>query len=273
MQAFMATENGDTVERALAAAIAAADEVAKSRLAAMRHLLESHPRALGTIRAVLHRLDHDRRAPSPEAAVADIAAQFDQVAEEYAEAAVALYALGDPALLEAATAEVVMRMVEWSLVGREHQVLEIGCGIGRFVAALAPHVAAVTGLDVSPRMIAEARARCAHLENVRLACTPGRDLEVPSASFDFVLAADVFPYLVQAGIAAHHLREAHRVLRPGGSLLILNYSYRGDEALDDAEVEDHAATIGLVPVRTGPAGFTLWDARAYHLRRAADDTR
>ena len=111
----------------------------------------------------------------------------------------ALYSLGSPAILAAATTEVVARLGAWGLLGPEREVLDVGCGIGRFEVALAPQVAAITGIDLSPAMIEAARRRCAGLSNVRLLATGGRDLGAFGAeSFDLVLAVDSFPYLYAA---------------------------------------------------------------------------
>jgi ubiquinone/menaquinone biosynthesis C-methylase UbiE len=149
-------------------------------------------------------------------------------------------------------------------------VLEIGCGIGRFVAALAPHVDHVTGLDMSPEMIARARERCAGLPNVLLGVSSGRDLSgVPDGAIDLILAADVFPYLVQTGaeIVDHHVREAARVLKPGGHLVILNFSYRGDLKRDRSDVAVLAARRGFAFRRSASDDFSLWDAATFLLEK------
>jgi len=81
---------------------------------------------------------------------------------------------------------------------------------------------------------------------------------------DLVYAVDSFPYLVAAGVAATHLAEARRVLRPGGALLILNYSYRDD--LEAARAELSAAP-GFGVVENGSAPFRHWDGRCFLLER------
>ena len=59
---------------------------------------------------------------------------FDRLVATNAEASVALYSLGEPGLLDAATLEVVELLERLGVLGPERQVLDIGCGIGRFVA-------------------------------------------------------------------------------------------------------------------------------------------
>lgn len=256
-------------EQALAEALArAGDGAAEARLARVRDLWRANPGAWALVRDVIDGVDHG--APGGPGAVSAIGAAFDRVAALAPEAGAALYALGDPALLEAATAEIVAWLRARQLVGPATRVLDIGCGIGRVEAALAPEVADITGTDVSGRMVEEAASRLAGLANVRVVQVTGRDLAgFADNAFDLVLAVDSFPYLVQAGpsLAEAHIREAARVLAPGGSLVILNYSYRGDPAADRADLAIGAAAHGLDLAVAGERPFALWDGLAFHLAK------
>jgi ubiquinone/menaquinone biosynthesis C-methylase UbiE len=149
-------------------------------------------------------------------------------------------------------------------------VLDVGCGIGRFERALAPQVGAITGIDVSLSMIAEARRRCHDLANVVLEVCDGRDLSsFADRSIDLVLAVDSFPYLFAAGpaIAARHVRDASRLLRPGGALLILNFSYRGNSEADRADVARLGSANDFVLERRGTSDFALWDGVTFLLSK------
>jgi SAM-dependent methyltransferase len=204
--------------------------------------------------------------------VAAIREQFDQAVALAPEASVALYSLGSPEILDRATSEIIARLRQWGLLRSGIGVLDIGCGIGRIERALAPHVGTITAIDVSPGMIEEARRRCRGLANVRFAQCNGRDLtDFDDRSFDLVLAVDSFPYLFAAdpAIAAQHVRDAARLLRPGGALVILNFSYRGDDAADCSVVEQLASVSGFTIRRSGSRDFTLWDGRTFLLVRPA----
>ena len=230
------------------------------KLDALRALARAHPEAWSTVRAVMAEADHERTDPARWAAV------FDRLARSAPEAGVALYGLGSPELLRAATAEVVARLRDWGLTGAHRTLVELGCGYGRLSLALAGEFGSVLGLDISGAMIAEARARAGADARLRFEQTDGRDLAlVPDASADLILAADVFPYLVMGGpeLAARHVDEAARALKPGGALVILNYSYRGDEAVDRREVGSGFARAGLSLDRNGTRDLDLWDARAF----------
>ena len=117
-------------------------------------------------------------------------------------------------------------------------------------------------------MIAEARRRAVG-PNVAFLQGNGRDLSpLPSDGFDLALAIDVFPYLVATGldVVESNLRECARVLQPQGRLLLFNYSYRGDDHADDAELASLAVQAGLIVVETARP-FRLWDGRLFELRR------
>ena len=147
-------------------------------------------------------------------------------------------------------------------------MLDIGCGIGRVAQALAPRVRSVTGIDMSPGMIEEARHRCADLSNIEFCVCSGRNLaDFADRAFDLVLAVDSFPYLVAAdpAIATRQWPWA-RLLSPGGALAIFNYSYRGDLAADRRDLATLAAAHSLAIERNGTRDFTLWDAATFLLR-------
>ena len=202
--------------------------------------------------------------------IAAIRRQFDSAVATAPEAAVALYSFGDAAILDRATAEIVTRLHEWGLVGPDRTLLDIGCGIGRFERALAASVASITAIDLSPGMIEEARRRCGELTNVGFLCCNGQNLDgFADRSFDLVLAVDSFPYMiaVDPDIAARHVAEAARVLRRGGSLAILNFSYRGDLGQDRAEIGRLAAAYGFTVERAGTRDLALWDGATFLLRR------
>ena len=228
---------------------------------ALRALLRTHRRTIARMRAMLAGMDH--AAPAD---VASIAARFDRAVRLAPEASVAAYSLGDPAILAAATAELVGWLRAEHLVPPGSDVLDLGCGIGRVAAALAPLCRSVLGVDVAAGMIAEARRRHA-APNLSFATIASDGLAgLPAQGFDLVLAVDVFPYLVQAGVAARHVADAARVLRPGGHLAIFNLSYRGPEA-DRADAARWAADQGLGLRLAGAAAFTLWDATAFLLAK------
>lgn len=241
------------------------------RLEKVRALLLGRERQIDALAAqtALTMADHNAFGATPAEGIARIAGFFDRAVAASPEASVALYSLGDPAILAAATAEILEWLETQDLLRPEADVLDLGCGFGRVAGALAPRCRSVMGLDVSAGMIAEARARFGGVENLRFEQTGGEDLgRLDNAMFDLVLAIDSFPYLVQAGasVVRRHLQDAHRILRQQGALVILNLSYEGDD-WDAAHAVEWAASHGFRLALADPAPFRLWDGSAYVLLR------
>jgi ubiquinone/menaquinone biosynthesis C-methylase UbiE len=115
-------------------------------------------------------------------------------------------------LLERLTAHVPPPEIE--------EIIDLGCGTGRFSAALANTFSArVTGIDPSEKMLAEARRKAAG--NVAFRPGSGEALEAADGTVDLVFLSMVFHHLPDpAGTA----REALRVLRPGGFVVVRNSS-------------------------------------------------
>jgi SAM-dependent methyltransferase len=102
-------------------------------------------------------------------------------------------------------------------VTSDQDVVEIGCGVGRLTRALAGRAASVRALDVSGRMLAEARAQNPDLENVEWILGDGTSLApIADASADVVHSYVVFQHIPDPEITLGYVREIGRVLRPGG---------------------------------------------------------
>lgn len=203
--------------------------------------------------------------------IAACARMFDLAATWSPEAAVAGHSLGDPFRLAEATAEAAALLDRLGVLLPGRHLLDLGCGIGRLEEALARRVGAITGVDVSASMLAEARRRCTGLGNVMLHQTSGRDLApFKDATFDAVIAFDSLPYVFMAGgreLAAAVVGEITRVLRPDGDLVVLNLFHRDDPARDLTVAWDLAAEHGLELLRAGTHDLELWDAATFHFRR------
>lgn len=217
-------------------------------------------------------VDSPRPAASVDEGIAFSERLFDWSVQQSEEASVALYSLGNPVLLEQATAEIVTQLRSWGAVTSDTIFLDIGCGIGRLLTALAPEIRAAVGIDVSAEMVKAARRRCEQYDNVTVIKGDGHGLAgVDDAAFDVAVAVDSFPYLRQAGyeLVESFFAEVARVLEPGGKFVILNYSYSDDDAADAREVRALAAAHGFELVVTGERPFQLWDGLAFLMRKPA----
>ncbi|MFC4056672.1 class I SAM-dependent DNA methyltransferase [Planomonospora corallina] len=112
-------------------------------------------------------------------------------------------------------------------------VADVGCGPGRMAAYLHELGVTVSGIDLSPRMVAIARQAYPHLRFTEGSMT---ELDLPDACLGGVLAwysTIHAPPEQLPGVAA----EFHRVLAPGGHLLLAFMS--GDRSMRTVEPYDH----------------------------------
>jgi SAM-dependent methyltransferase len=91
-------------------------------------------------------------------------------------------------------------------------VLDAGMGPGQMCRDLADRGWTVSGLDVSPGMVAHARAKVPEAAE-RIVVGDLRELPFPDGGFDAVVSSGVLDYVPDRAAA---VRELARVLRPGG---------------------------------------------------------
>lgn len=127
--------------------------------------------------------------------------------------------------------QVLARVVEMASPMPDWSALDVATGTGHTALALAPHVASVIGVDLTPEMLAEAERLRAErsIPNVTFRVGDVRRLPFEDGAF----------HLVTCRRAAHHfsnigqaLREMRRVLRAGGRLVIDDRSVPEDDFVD-----------------------------------------
>jgi len=107
-------------------------------------------------------------------------------------------------------------------------VLEIGCGVGRVGKHLAGRCSRWIGADVSPNMLRFAAERLRDFSNVEFVELSGNDLQpISNDSIDVVYCTVVFMHL-EGWDRYGYVKEAFRVLRPGGKLYADNVNLCSD---------------------------------------------
>jgi ArsR family transcriptional regulator len=152
---------------------------------------------------------------------------------------------------------------------------DLGCGTGSLSLSLAPHVAHVHAIDGSPAMLDAARHRLTGQPNVSVAEGSLEALPLADASLDVAVLMLVLHHVAEP---SRVLKEARRVLRDGGRLLIADMcahereeyraqmghvwlgfderSLRGWLSKAEFRTMRHVA-LPVDPAAVGPALFTL----------------
>ena|SRR5688572_15603855 len=96
---------------------------------------------------------------------------------------------------------------------------DLGCGTGQLSESIAPFVSSVIAVDDSSAMLGAARKRLSSLPNVDVRSGRLESLPIEDGSVDAALLFLVMHYVPEPDAA---IAEAHRVLKPGGRLLIVD---------------------------------------------------
>src|SRR5919204_4327052 len=110
------------------------------------------------------------------------------------------------------------------------RVLDIGCGPGYFARMLAEAVGpdgSVVGVDAAPEMVEYARRKARRLPNSRFQAATAQALPFPDGAFDVVTSSLMLHHVAKEDRLTS-VGEMKRVLRPGGRLLLAEFSIPQD---------------------------------------------
>jgi len=122
--------------------------------------------------------------------------------------------------------------------GQDLKLLDVATGTGQFLTFVRqsyPKIA-VTGVDLSPPYLAEARRRLRPFGGAQLLQGQAEALPVPDASQDVVTCIYLFHEL-PAQVRAQVVQEFARVLKPGGRAILVDSLQRGDRPFYDSLLE------------------------------------
>lgn len=110
-------------------------------------------------------------------------------------------------------------MIDLAMPKHTDRMLDVACGAGLVALAFAPLVERITGIDLTPEMIALAQQRAAEkkIQNAQFEIGDAEALTFPAATFDIVACRSTFHHLLRADRALH---EMARVLKAGGRIVV-----------------------------------------------------
>jgi len=111
-----------------------------------------------------------------------------------------------------------------ALAGKKYErALDVGIGNGRLLPIYAPHVAHVTGMDISSEQLDQASqaAKKIGIPFDTLLCQEASRIEIPDNSFDLIICSRVLQHVFNW---RESVAEFARILKPGGDLVLLTYN-------------------------------------------------
>jgi ubiquinone/menaquinone biosynthesis C-methylase UbiE len=171
------------------------------------------------------------------------------------------------------------RLIDLLQLNGSESVLDVATGTGHTALALAPHVAAVTGLDPTPEMLAEAGKLATQrgIANVHFMLGQAERLPCADGSFDVVTVRRAPHHFQNIPVA---LGEMHRVLRPGGKLGLIDQLTAHDpeavelmERFERRRDPSHVRALSVDEWRQtlAAAGFTVQHVEVDEERQTLDD--
>lgn len=150
-------------------------------------------------------------------------------------------------------------------------VLDVACGRGKssYMIARLHSGCSVTGIDLLPENVQVARTLFGNTPGLEYAVGDAMDLPVPDESIDRVLCLEAAFHFPDR---ARFVREAHRVLRRGGALVVVDFAWRTAEGRRIREEEparlvrqiwqwDDLSTIEEYGQAARDAGFEVHSCR------------
>jgi len=135
-------------------------------------------------------------------------------------------------------------------LGRGERVLDVACGTGNLTIPAARTGATVTGIDIAPNLIAQARAR-ATAESLAISFDVGDAEQLPYESGSFDTSVTMFGAMFAAR-PNRAAAELLRVTRSGGRIVMANWTPTGFIG------QMLKATIAHAPAPAGVASPLLW---------------
>jgi SAM-dependent methyltransferase len=181
-------------------------------------------------------------------------------------------------------ADAIVERLAAEYLGPDVDVLELGCGGGKFSRRIAPRVRSLVCADISAPMLEQTRnelARQGDAEGVEFCQLSGIDFHgIPDSSVDFIFSYDVQLHMQPQNIFSYML-DARRILRPGGTFMLHQINLDSPGGIDQFQSQflhdtwdqalDSPRRLGHIYFMSRDQMSALAEAAGMKLERLVDD--
>lgn len=176
----------------------------------------------------------------------------------------------DPLLFRGQLRALWRRTIELARLQPGEQALDVGCGTGTLVLAVARRIGTsgrVVGIDPSAQQIARARAKAARVDApIAFQIAVIEQLPFPDQTFDAVFSTLMMHHL-PAPLKQQGLAEIARVLKPGGRLVIADFKRKQERQGRAARFHAGGSNLQELAALITGAGFDQAQVEEMHPRR------
>lgn len=112
------------------------------------------------------------------------------------------------------------------VLGKE--ILDLGCGTGKYVLSLAPLARSYCGLDISPEQLTIAQRKARGIPNLTWLCSSAETVALPDSCIDTVISTWVIGTIKGLDRKRSALSEANRVLKKKGTIYLVENDVGGE---------------------------------------------
>jgi len=152
------------------------------------------------------------------------------------------------------------RSIIYALKEKKYQkALEVGGGDGEWTKLLTRHAQAITELDISEKMLEQAKRRLSAHNNIEYTCSDFLNNSLPTGVYDVWFGIRCFEYFNDK---SHALAEMHRVLKSGGEMILVtkNPQYLSSKKARAKTLHHGQVSLKEMKELCREAGFVVHDA-------------
>lgn len=124
------------------------------------------------------------------------------------------------------TPQIIRKVLEPTL--KEKDILDVGCGTGKYLSCFAPLSKKYYALDISKEQLDIAKSKARGSNNVTFLCSSAENINLPNETVDIIISTWVLGTILDENRRGKVVQEMERVLRMGGEIYLVENDIGGE---------------------------------------------